>query len=133
MQLNAKIKFLIVGGFAFLVDASVYLILTGELQLSPLNARMLAFTIAVLVTCTGNRFITFANRNHQLFYKQYALALLAGLFSLLPNLIVFLGLLSVLPKSIIFELIAFMCGTIAGIISNYVLSDKLIFAEDTLT
>lgn len=133
MQLNAKIKFLIVGGFAFLVDASVYLILTGELQLSPLNARMLAFTIAVLVTCTGNRFITFANRNHQLFYKQYALALLAGLFSLLPNLIVFLGLLFVLPKSIIFELIAFMCGTIAGIISNYVLSDKLIFAEDTLT
>jgi putative flippase GtrA len=129
--MNAKIKFLIVGGFAFIVDASVYLILTGELQLSPLNARVFAFTIAVLVTCTGNRFITFANRNHQQFYKQYALALLAGLTSLLPNLVVFMGLLFVLPNTIVFELFAFMCGTIIGIIFNFVLSDRLVFAEKT--
>jgi len=128
--MNAKIKFLIVGGFAFIVDASVYLILTGELQHSPLNARVLAFTIAVLVTCTGNRFITFANRIHQQFYKQYAMALLAGLISLLPNLVVFMGLLFVLPNTIVFELFAFMCGTIIGIISNFVLSDKLVFAEN---
>mmetsp|Transcript_41488 Transcript_41488/g.132548 ORF Transcript_41488/g.132548 Transcript_41488/m.132548 type:complete len:88 (+) Transcript_41488:399-662(+) len=85
--------------------------------------------IAVLVTCTGNRFLTFSKRKHITFYKQYGLALFAGLVSLLPNLTVFLALLFVFPNNIAFELLAFMCGTIAGIISNYMLSDRLVFAE----
>ena len=129
MPLSVKVTFLFVGGFAFFVDASVYLLLTNALFLSPLSARVIAFTIAVFVTCTGNRFLTFTRRNHTTFYRQYCLALVAGLVSLLPNLIVFLGLLLVLPANIAFELLAFMCGTIAGIISNYILSDKLVFAE----
>ncbi len=129
MQLKMKIKFLFVGGVAFLVDASIYLLLTNVLSLSPLSARVIAFTIAVFVTCTGNRLLTFAKRNHAAFYKQFGLALVAGLISLMPNLAVFLGLLFVLPTTFGFELFAFMSGTIAGIISNYILSDRIVFSE----
>ncbi|MFQ3250544.1 MAG: putative flippase GtrA [Glaciecola sp.] len=129
MRLSVKFSFLLVGGFAFVVDASAYLLLTNVLFLLPLSARVVAFMIAVLVTCTGNRFLTFSKRKHITFYKQYGLALFAGLVSLLPNLTVFLALLFVFPNNIAFELLAFMCGTIAGIISNYMLSDRLVFAE----
>jgi putative flippase GtrA len=129
VRLSVKFSFLLVGGFAFVVDASAYLLLTNVLFLLPLSARVVAFMIAVLVTCTGNRFLTFSKRKHITFYKQYGLALFAGLVSLLPNLTVFLALLFVFPNNIAFELLAFMCGTIAGIISNYMLSDRLVFAE----
>lgn len=129
MRLSVKFSFLLVGGFAFVVDASAYLLLTNVLFLLPLSARVVAFMIAVLVTCTGNRFLTFSKRKHITFYKQYGLALFAGLVSLLPNLTVFLALLFVFPNNIAFELLAFICGTIAGIISNYMLSDRLVFAE----
>jgi putative flippase GtrA len=129
MQIKMKIKFLFVGGVAFLVDVSVYLLLTNVLSLSPLSARVVAFTIAVFITCTGNRLLTFSMRKHAALYKQFRLALVAGLISLMPNLAVFLGLLFVLPTTIGFELIAFMSGTIAGIISNYILSDRFVFSE----
>lgn len=127
--MQIKMKFLLVGGCAFLVDASVYLLLTNFLFLSPLSARVIAFTVAVLITCTGNRILTFAQRHHAAFYKQFGLALIAGLISLMPNLIVFLSLLFVLPTTFGFELFAFMSGTIAGIISNFILSDRFVFSE----
>jgi putative flippase GtrA len=84
--------------------------------------------IAVAITCFGNRYFTFADRKHDKFYKQYSLALVAGLVSLVPNMSVFLGLLHILPSKLPFILIAFSSGTALGIVSNYLLSDRFVFA-----
>jgi len=127
-QLNSKIRFLLVGATAFIIDASSYLLATEIIGITPFYARLIAFLVAVSVTCYGNRTFTFSERAHQGFAKQYGLAVLAALVSLIPNMALFLGILSILPSSIISTLFAFSCGTAIGIVFNYALSDRFVFA-----
>ncbi|GAC16885.1 GtrA family protein [Aliiglaciecola lipolytica] len=122
-----KIRFILVGGGAFLVDAIVFLICCYGLSLSPFNARIIAFFIAVAVTFLGNRLITFKARRHPSFIKQYALALAAAVVTLIPNLTVFVFCLAIFPDGQVYEFMAFVSGTTVGIISNFLLSDKLVF------
>jgi putative flippase GtrA len=80
---------MVVGGCAFLVDASIYLIFADIFDLHPFWARLIAFFIAVGVTCIGNRKFTFANSHLSPILTQYTKAILAAVVSLIPNMLVF--------------------------------------------
>jgi len=88
-RLNTKLLFMVVGGCAFLVDASIYLIFADIFDLHPFWARLIAFFIAVGVTCIGNRKFTFANSHLSPILTQYTKAILAAVVSLIPNMLVF--------------------------------------------
>jgi len=118
---------LTIGGIAFIVDISVYLVLTEILSLNSIYSRIIAFLIAVCITCIGNKTYTFSERPKVSFVRQYGKALLAATISFLPNILLFWLLLILLPSGVISSLIAFTVGTGAGIILNYLLSNHYVF------
>ncbi len=71
--------FLLVGGVAFVVDATVYNLLvfwvtgTGPLFHAPVIAKVIAIVIATIVTYVGNRFWTFGHRNVPRRFSRYVL------------------------------------------------------------
>ena len=128
-NLSTKFQFLMVGGVAFVVDISVYLMLTELIALNYLFARIVAFLIAVGVTCFGNRTFTFSTRAKTPFLTIYKKALFASVVSFVPNVLVFFSVLTVLPNGMIFHITAFVLGTLVGISLNFILSDKYVFSS----
>ena len=127
-HLKTKCQFLVVGGVAFAVDISVYMILTEVLTTHYLVARVVAFLIAVGVTCKGNSMFTFSQREKTPFVSLYKKAVCAALISFIPNVAVFWGVIYMLPPSLFASVLAFVLGTSLGIVLNYVLSDKYVFS-----
>jgi len=128
-RLGAKCQFLMVGGVAFIVDISVYLALTELLSLHYLAARVVAFLVAVGVTCFGNRTFTFSTRAKMPFLSLYKKAILAAVISFVPNVLVFWSVLTISPSGMISNITAFIVGTLVGIILNFILSDKYVFSS----
>jgi putative flippase GtrA len=131
-DIKTKFLFLTVGGVAFLVDMSVYLFMTEIFSMNVIYSRVIAFLIAVCVTCIGNRTFTFNKKPQPSFLRQYAKAILAAIIAFLPNILLFWGLLTLLPNGILFSLIAFVLGTGVGIVFNYILSSKYVFTTKPL-
>lgn len=78
--------FLVIGGFAFLVDAASYNLLvfwvTGEGPMfhQPIAAKIIAIVLASLVTYVGNRYWTFNSRHLPHKWSRY---LLFAIFNLI--------------------------------------------------
>ncbi|WP_218354144.1 GtrA family protein [Alteromonas lipotrueiana] len=128
---SQKLRFLLVGGVAFGIDLGVFASLSFYFGIDTHVSRVVAFVIAVLVTCVGNRLLTFSDRDHIQLHKQYIKAIVAGIVSLCPNLLLFTLLLSLLPAHIVSTVIAFGFGTSAGIVTNYLLSSQFVFRQDS--
>lgn len=130
--MKTKCKFLVVGGVAFAVDISVYMMLTEILTTHYLVARVIAFLIAVGVTCKGNSMFTFSQREKAPFVSLYKKALCAALISFIPNIAVFWGIIYMIPPSLFASALAFVLGTSVGIVLNYILSDRYVFLSGTI-
>lgn len=120
------LKFLIVGGSAFLVDLGIFYTGLNFTDHNLYLVRSYAFFFAVLVTFYGNRWFTFKDRFHLSSKVQIPKAFTSALLSLIPNFTVFTVIVALFPSAI-FHYIAFILGVVAGTISNYFLSDKYIF------
>lgn len=128
--MRAKFQFLLIGSVAFVVDITVYLFLTELISLHYLLARVIAFLIAVGVTCVGNRTFTFSTRIKTPLLFLYSKAILAAVFSFIPNVLVFWSALVVLPSGIFSSMSAFVLGTVVGVTLNFILSDKYVFSSE---
>ncbi|MEG3755068.1 GtrA family protein [Psychromonas arctica] len=124
--MNKKVCFVLIGGVAFCIDTGVFSILFSLYGINIYIARIIAFIVAVCVTWYGNRCFTFKERNVLSVGKQISRAFFSAILSLLPNLIVFyfVSYYLYLPLS---TAIAFILGTLAGTLSNFILSDKYIY------
>ena len=121
-------RFLGVGAIGFAVDALVFFVCLNGLGLPPVTARVIASSMAIIVTWGLNRRYTFRDRRarHQLTaFLRYGAASLAGAAANLAVLAVFSahdGSYGHVPS--------YLAGTAAGLVMNFLLYDRVVFAKD---
>ena len=136
-EINKLSRFALVGAAAFLIDGVTLLLLYGLLPL-PL-ARAIAFWAAASFNWYCNRRWTFADRPTTPKARQYRQFLLSSSMAFVPNWSITLLMLS-FPQATVFErlgalanpvwvLLAMAPGVLAGMLINYRLSDRWVFAR----
>ena len=127
--------FLVVGGVAFLVDATVFNLLAfwvtgvGPLYDQPLVAKIIAIVVATIVTYVGNRYWTFNDRHLPHRWSRYVLFVLFNLVAIGLQLgcLAFsryvLGLEGPVPDNISGTII----GQILATVFRYVTYERIVF------
>lgn len=118
--------FAAVGLSGFVVDSMVFSVLLLFYPITLDMARIVAFLVAVAVTYLGNRHFTFEdNCKGQL--TQFLKYLAVACFSAIPNLLVFKLLTMLIGQDSFSIAIAFTCGILVGMMSNFFLNRALVF------
>lgn len=122
----AFLRFLLVGGAGFVVDAAVFFLLAQGAGKAWWLARLLAFLAAVGVTWAGNRWLTFgssARPGPESLRYLGVQGLGCGV-----NYAVFLAWITVagVEQGL---LIPYVGGTAAALVSNYLLSRHYVFRK----
>ncbi|PMJ95342.1 GtrA family protein [Vibrio sp. 10N.261.55.A7] len=125
-DLKRKLNFLLVGGFGFIVDFLTFEAFVQIFGLDIYLARVIAFLIAVIFTWIGNRTLTFSDRDESKNKHQLVKAIACACVSLIPNLGTFF-ILTLLFEQREMVYVAFCSGVLAGTVSNYLLSDRVVF------
>ncbi|KLN63309.1 GtrA family protein [Vibrio sp. VPAP30] len=122
------VRFALIGSIGFIADAVVFSALFYLADTSIMLARAIAFVGAATVTWFGNRTFTFYSTEQKAF-QQWMKFMCGASFSALPNFIVFKVLSSVLGEAGVGPLIALVAGILVGMVSNYLLSSRWVFAQ----
>ncbi|MCF2858737.1 GtrA family protein [Pseudoalteromonas sp. SMS1] len=120
------LKFALVGTTGFAVDVSIFTVLTLGLSLPIEWARVLAFLVAALVTWFGNRHFTFGSAKTNYFASECRRSLIVSCITGLINITIFKGM-TLYSAEHLFVYVAFICGVLAGMIFNYLLSAWWVF------
>jgi putative flippase GtrA len=118
-------KFCIVGGFGFVVDSLIFLLLT-KITDNVMMARLLSFWFAASITWVGNRLYTYKHQQFTNIFSQWCKHMLTAHLSGGLNLIVFW-----LAKDIWSIPFAFCLGIIFGVFSNYFLANRFVFVNSS--
>jgi putative flippase GtrA len=125
---HPALKFALVGGTGFIVDASMLMLLYEVLQLDLMVARALAFFTAASSNWILNRLFTFADlklsSNKSAEWMRF---IGSALVSAMPNLGVFYLLMLLLPETLPWILVAMCCGILVGYWCNYQLAKHWVF------
>lgn len=119
-------SFLAVGACGFAVDFVSLWAALGQLQWTPIPARLLAFATALLFTYALNRFITFSDRDAS-GRRKFGLYALASAVAGSANIGVYAAMLQVLPPGSLAPYIAMPVGTAVGLIANFLLYNFVVF------
>ncbi|HKU17148.1 MAG TPA: GtrA family protein [Steroidobacteraceae bacterium] len=116
--------FSLVGGAGFLVDAGTLLLLHQVFGMDVYVARLLSWLVAATSTWWMNRTLTFRNRDAAL-WRQWLLFLGANSGGGLINL----GVSSLLLSQHVAPVAAVACGSIAGLLWNFLASRRFVFGR----
>ena len=122
------VLFAFVGCVGFAVDAAVFSLLFELVGIPVFTARIFAFVCAATTTWAGNRVLTFRHRPQTSRLSQWKKFMVAACFSALPNLLVFKISLQLLEGEQFAPYVALVLGILAGMVSNYTLSSRWVFA-----
>ena len=122
-------SYLAVGGIGFLIEAVILTALTQFAAWSPWLARVPSFIAAVLATWALNRRHTFPERGlpRRSLEAFYYMAIQTAGVTI--NLAIYSGCLVLLPQLTRFPVIALAAGSIGGLVSNYLLSSRLLYSR----
>lgn len=123
------VKFAIVGGIGFVVDVSIFSFFLYVVELEIFPTRVIAFVCAASATWLGNRMLTFSDRKKVSRRTQWQKSLVAACCSAIPNLLVFKLCITYLGEQGIMAYVALVAGILVGMVSNYFLSSKWVFAD----
>jgi putative flippase GtrA len=125
---HPALKFALVGGTGFIVDASVLILLYEVLQLDLFIARALAFFVAATSNWILNRLFTFSDRdlmgNKSAEWMRFVSS---ALVSAVPNLGLFSLLMLLLPETLPWIFVAMACGILVGYFCNYQLAKHWVY------
>ena len=126
------IKFLIIGGIAFFIDAGVLQGLVNFLNVDPYSARFISFTYAVIFTWLMNRKYTFSiifSPSLQEFIKYLATQSigLAINFTIYSLCILSINLAADYP------ILALIPATGLALIFNFLSMKKIVFKSDSIS
>ena len=124
------VRFAIVGGAGYVVDAGMLALGTGVLKLEFAPARALSIFIAMCFTWIGNRYLTFPERRARTASgaaQEWLKFVGANSFGALVNFGVSVGLVRYAPWPASNYFVAQACGVLAGLVFNFTLSRALVF------
>lgn len=123
------VKFALVGGIGFIADTTIFILLYQLIGIDILQARVLAFVVAATTTWCGNRCFTFSNRPLKNRFAQWIKFVTVACISALPNFLVFKLVANQIGSYFLGVYIALAIGVLVGMMSNYLLSDRWVFAK----
>ncbi len=131
------LRFCIVGGFGFVIDASVFFALHDLAGFSPYAARALSILAAMTGTWMGNRTLTFrdhaATGGHAVLREWLTFAGTNAIGNL-ANFATFSALVGFAPPPFNYRYLALVAGTAMGLMFNFTLSKNVVFRpRDTPT
>jgi putative flippase GtrA len=113
------VRFIVVGGVGFLIDAGVLTLALRYVTPSVYVARSMSFTAAVIATWLLNRTFVFdadADGSMAAEYGRYFVTQVAGALS---NLGVFVALIEILPRLAATPVVPLAAGAVLGALVNY--------------
>lgn len=123
-------RFCVVGGFGFVIDASVFFALHDLMGLSPYIARALSIVIAMTGTWFGNRTLTFADHaasGTRAMSREYLTFAGTNAIGNLANYAAFSALVGLAPQPFNYRYLALVAGTAVGLVFNFTLSKRIVF------
>ena len=128
----AALRFALVGGIGFCVDAALLVLLFEQLRIDLAWARGIAFVCAATLNWFLNRRFTFRERlRHDGKHLEWVRFVTSAAVSAVPNLGLFFVLMLLLPESLGYVMFAMCCGILAGYYSNYQLARIWVFRLET--
>jgi putative flippase GtrA len=126
----AFIRFCVVGGIGFVVDAGVLYGLVGLGHLEPVPARFGSFVIAMSTTWALNRLWTFRSaQGHAHPAKQAGLYFLVQITGGAVNIATYSAALAVFPGLVNWLFIPLAMGTALGLVINFLGSKHIAFSK----
>jgi putative flippase GtrA len=125
-------RFCLVGGLGFVTDAGVMALCIHGLGWGPITARVLSFTVAVLVTFQLNRTFSFADRRGLPILPALAGYLMVQAFGFACNMLVFALAILRLPAPFCAPLAALALASAAALFLNYAGARFLVFSRASL-
>lgn len=124
--LHQFLRFCLVGGIGFLIDAGLTLWLNRMLELGALPARVLAFLVAASATWALNRSFTFASAVGMASLPRYVALTAAGAFI---NLGVYWAWVLQAGRAPLQLLVGVALGSVAAMGFNFFVSRKFVFTS----
>ncbi len=123
------LRFCVVGGVGFVVDASILMLAVTDGLLSPIPARFLSFGVAVFVTFNLNRRWSFdvAPEGSTSYVKHLVAYLGVQGFGFLCNLVIYAAALALLPGDLAHPVPCLVLASASVIILNYLGADLIVF------
>lgn len=121
------IKFSLVGGVGFIIDASVFALLSTLFDWDLLVIRGVAFICAATTTWLGNRVYTFVESSAAPRFEQWKKFVFSACLSAIPNFVVFKLSLELISSDGWYVYLALVLGVLAGMVSNFMLSSRWVF------
>ncbi len=121
------LRFGVVGFAGFLVDLAVVYAARGWIGLYA--AGMLSYLAANGVNFLLNRYWTFRHRPRLRLWRHWLLFFAATLPGLVFNRGTYAGLIALVPVCARHPFLAVIAGSIAGMVANFLMSHRVVFAE----
>ncbi|MFG1453732.1 GtrA family protein [Xanthobacter sp. V2C-8] len=119
------IFFLAAGAIGFVIDATFFFILLRGIGVSILWSRVIASCVAIFVTWLLNRSYAFRSAQAGSILSEFGKYFLASSLGASTNLLVLLVVAS--QDAAAYHIPAYILGTGAGLIVNYVLYNRFVF------
>ena len=124
------LRFAVVGGAGFVVNEAALWFALNVLSLGKYGAGVFSFLCAVTFTWWGNRLLTFRDEaavGAGAMLREWAKFVAANSFGFAVNYGVYAGLIALAPGPLNNPYVALACGTAAGLVLNFALSQWLVF------
>ncbi|MEZ9823054.1 GtrA family protein [Shewanella sp. 10N.286.45.A1] len=114
-----ELQFLMVGAAVFVVDGTLFLLFSQQLNFPLLPARVGAFLIAVFLSWIGNRCWTFRSRQQVAKGRQLLTTVVVSSVAAVANLSTFYWVSQLLGNTMLDAALAFSIGVLVGLILNW--------------
>jgi putative flippase GtrA len=121
------LRFVIVGGVGFLVDAGVLMALTRGAGLDPYSGRVVSFVAASSTTWWLNRIFTFTRAARHPVARQWASFVVVSIGGALINYGVYVATLQSWPLALQWPVLGVAFGSLAGLCFNFPAAKLLVF------
>ena len=132
-QLHQLVRFGLSGVAGFIVDASLVALCAQVYSIGPVLAQVIAFSVAVTVTWIINRYWTFAENASKNWIPEFARYLAANSIGATINNSTYLLLVVLLSIFRDNPTYAVAVGSLAGMISNFIMSRQYAFRSERTT
>lgn len=126
------VRFSIVGGIGFLVDAAVLYAVIYGLDVGLLVGRLISYFAAATTTWYLNKVFTFTDAPRAHAGKQWAKFVLTNGIGGAVNYATYTLVVLNLPGEPWVPLVGVMLGSLAGLVFNYILSRRFVFGQSDI-
>jgi putative flippase GtrA len=122
------LRFALVGGAGFFVDAAILAFGLGILRLDPYSARVISFLGAATFTWWGNRLFTFADSaSAEARTQEWGRFVAVNAIGGLVNYGVYAGLVAAAPSPLSNPFVALATGSLSGLAFNFFGSKQFVY------